>query len=385
MKTVGVLGVGSIADVYVHNMRHMPNCRIVAVAARDTARTQQRASDWNVSAETPAGLIARNDIDVILNLTPPLAHFETTRAALIAGKHVFSEKPLGITVAEAQALSALAAEAGLRLGVAPDTVFGAGLQKAREMIDAGMIGRPLMASASILYHGADGWHPNPAFFYRAAGGGPIHDVGPYFIAALASLFGPIGRVTARAFRGFETRTITAEGPEKGMTVPVEVPTSVLSLLSFRSGLEATLSASWDVWKTGQPPIEVHGTLGSLQLPHPAWHGGPLKFARPNGDWEIIPVEQSILAQHNWPPDNPSSANYRGIGLAEMIDALERGEPHRLSAEFATHVVEAADAIIASADADAAMSLALSPQRPAPIDAGDIARLIDAAPEPRDRR
>jgi predicted dehydrogenase len=224
------------------------------------------------------------------------------------------------------------------------------------MIDGGEIGRPLMATASIMYHGADSWHPNPAFFYRAAGGGPVHDVGPYFVGALVSLFGAVGEVTARGFRGFESRTITAEGPEQGMTVPVEVLTTVFALLRFQSAVEATLSASWDVWKTSQPAIEVHGTKGSLQLPHPAWHHGALKFAAPGGDWQTVAVDANALTIANWPPDAPSSSNYRGIGLAEMIDALEAGRPHRTPADLATHVVEVADAIVASATTDTAVPL-----------------------------
>lgn len=375
MKSVGVLGVGSIADVYVRNAARMRNYRIVAVASRDAERTRARAAAWGVAAETPDRLLARNDIDVILNLTPPAAHYATTLAALEAGKHVFCEKTLGIALKEAVALAEVADQRGLRLGVAPDTILGAGLQQARAMIDAGAIGRPLMASASILYHGADDWHPNPAFFYRAPGGGPVHDVGPYFLAALMTLLGPIEQVFATGFRGFETRSFTAEGPQKGLTVPVEVMTSALALATFRSGVQATLTTSWDVWRTSQPDLEIHGTLGSLSLPHPNWHGGPLRFARARGAWETVSLGEAPLDRPNWPPEQPRDCNYRGIGVAEMIDAMERGEPHRASADLAAHVVEAADAIVASAESGAPVALKLTPQRPAPFGAADAARLL----------
>ena len=386
MKSVGVLGTGSIADVYVRNAALMRNYRIAAVADRDAGRAEARAALWGVAAEAPDRLIARDDIDIILNLTPPAAHYATTMAALEAGKHVFCEKMLGTTLAEASALALAAERRGLRLGVAPDTILGAGLRKARAMIDAGAIGRPLMATASIMYHGADDWHPNPAFFYRTPGGGPVHDVGPYFLAALIVLLGPIEQVNASGFRGFETRTFTAEGPEKGLTVPVEVMTSVLALATFRSGLHAALMTSWDVWKNSQPDLEIHGTLGSLSLPHPNWHGGPLKFAPAHGDWEIVPLDDDLLARPNWPPETPLRSNYRGIGIAEMVDAMERGEPHRTSADLATHVVEAADAIVASAHAGAPVLLTLTPRRPAPFGPADVARLLkdpetDHAPRP----
>jgi predicted dehydrogenase len=203
----------------------------------------------------------------------------------------------------------------------------------------------------------------------------VHDVGPYPLAALVSLLGPIGTVRATGFRGFDTRTFTAHGPEKGLTVPVEVTTSVLALLSFRSGVEAVLTVSWDVWKSGQPDLEIYGTLGSLSLPHPNWHGGPLRFAAAGGGWEDIRIEESPLDRPNWPPAAPSSANYRGIGIAEMIDAMKRGEPHRTAADLAVHVVEAADAIVASARSGEPVSLALQPLRPAPFLPADAARLL----------
>lgn len=375
MKSVGILGVGNIADVYVHNLSRLKNTRVVAVASRDAARTAARAQAWGVAAETPESLLRREDVDIVLNLTPPAAHMATTRAALDAGKHVFSEKPIGISLMEAEWLSELAERRGRRLAVAPDSMLGAGFQKARTMIDAGAIGRPVMATASILYHGADGWHPNPAFFYRAAGGGPVHDVGPYMLSALIVLLGPIERIEATGARGFETRTITAEGPEKGLTVPVDVLTTVLALATFRSGVRASLMASWDVWRTGQPDLEIHGTEGSLSLPHPNWHGGPLRYARPGEDWQNVPLDGEPLAELNWPLQRPERANHRGIGIAEMVEAMDAGVPHRTSAELATHVVEAADAIVDAATSGEAVSLSGRPASPRPFTAADAARLF----------
>jgi predicted dehydrogenase len=164
-----------------------------------------------------------------------------------------------------------------------------------------------------------------------------------------------------------------------MIIPVETLTTVFALRRFRSGVEATLSASWDVWKASQPAIEIHGTKGSSQLPHPAWRHGPLRFAGPGGDWQAVAVDDNALTEANWPPDTPSSSNYRGIGLAEMIDAMETGCPHRTPADLATHVVEVADAIIASTTTDTVVSVTSAPQRPAPLDARDISRLISPMP------
>ena len=278
MKSVGVLGVGSIADVYVRNAARMRNYRIVAVAGRDAGRTPsargglgRRGGDAG-PADRPRRHRRHPQPDAAGGaLRDHHGGARGGQARLLredAGNHAGGSRALSPTMAE---------QRGLRLGVAPDTILGAGLQKARAMIDAGAIGRPLMATASILYHGADDWHPNPAFFYRAPGGGPVHDVGPYFLAALMALLGPIEQVYATGFRGFDTRTFTAEGPQKGLTVPVEVMTSVLALATFRSGVQATLTTSWDVWQNSQPDLEIHGTLGSLSLPHPNWHGGPLQI------------------------------------------------------------------------------------------------------------
>ena len=189
------------------------------------------------------------------------------------------------------------------------------------------------------------------------------------------LLGPIAKVTAGGFRGFETRTFTAEGSQKGMTVPVEVLTSVLALATFRSGVEAALMTSWDVWKNNQPDLEIHGTTGSLSLPHPNWHGGPLKYARARGSWEVVPLDDNPLAQPNWPPEKPLASNYRGIGIAEMIDAMEHGQPHRVSADLATHVVEAADAIISSAEGGEPVALSTAPRRPPIFEPADAARLL----------
>lgn len=372
---VGVLGVGNIADVYVWNLARTRNARVVAAASRDPARTLARASEWGVDAESPESLLRRDDIDIILNLTPPVAHFATTKAALEAGKHVFSEKPIGISLAEAESLAEYADARDLRLAVAPDALLGAGLQKARALIDEGAIGRPLMATASIMYHGADAWHPNPAFFYRAAGGGPTHDVGPYFLAALMLLLGPMESVQATGFKGFDTRTFTAEGPEKGLTVPVEVLTSVLALARFRSGVQATLMSSWDVWHTSQPDLEIHGTEGSLSLPHPNWHGGPLKIARPGSGWEDVALDDEPMARTNWPPQDPERANYRGIGIAEMIAAMDAGAPHRTPTDLATHVVEAADAIVLSTTTGAPVTLHGTFDRPRPFTTADARSLL----------
>jgi predicted dehydrogenase len=376
VKGVGLIGIGNIADVYVWNIARTSNARVVAVASRNFEHTRARAVQWNVLAESPEGLLRRDDIDIVLNLTPPAAHFGTTLAALEAGKHVFSEKPLGISKEQALALVEAADRRNLRLGVAPDSLLGAGLQKARLMITAGAIGRPLLATASIMYHGADDWHPNPAFFYQANGGGPVHDVGPYFLSALILLLGPIETIQASALKGFETRTFTAEGREKGLTVQVEVPTTNLALARFRSGAQASLMASWDVWRTGQPDLEIHGTEGSLSLPHPNWHGGPLRYSRAGAAWEEVPLEAEPMARPNWPPDNPLRANYRGIGIAEMIDAIHEGRPHRLPPDLATHVVECADAMVESAVHRKPIALYGMPQTPAHFTAADARRLLD---------
>ncbi len=222
-------------------------------------------------------LLADPDIEIVINLTVPLAHGPVSRQIITAGKHVYSEKPLAARFTEAQALMLAAAGRGVRVGCAPDTFLGAAHQACRRAIDAGRIGRPIAGAAAVLSHGMEHWHPNPEFFFKR-GGGPIHDIGPYYVTQLVNLLGPVTRVTAQASTASPTRTVTSE-PRRGQVIEVEVPTTVNGVLSFASGANVSLTASWDVWKHMRLPFEIYGSEGSMLVPDPNFFGDAPQITR----------------------------------------------------------------------------------------------------------
>jgi predicted dehydrogenase len=301
---------------------------------------------------TVDALLADPSIEVVLNLTPPAAHAAVTLAALAAGKHVYTEKPLATTRHDAADLIAAAAAADRRLGSAPDTFLGGGLQTARALIDEGAIGEPLTASATVAHLGPERWHPNPVIFY-AAGGGPLLDIGPYYAAALVSLLGPVARV-ASVGRGVGGERVIGSGPRAGQTIAAEVPTTVHGLLEFGSGVVGSLTASFDVVASDAPHLEIHGTAGSLSLGDPNWFDGWVRY-RPLGAeaWEDVPLRFDATVG-------------RGIGLADLITAIRGGTPHRASAEFGFHVLDVLLALEAGVASGRWAEIDSSTERPAPL-------------------
>ena len=296
-------------------------------------------------------------------------------AALEAGKHVYSEKPLATTLADGLKIIEMARAKRLRVGAAPDTISGAACQAARGAIDAGRIGRPLTAFASVLSHGMERWHPNPAFFFRK-GAGPVFDMGPYYISTLATLLGPVSAVQAIGQIGFAERTITATDSKfRGETIRVETFTSVQALLEFASGVQATFLASWDVWNSRQPPIEIHGEKGSLSVPDPNWFSGRVELAEGEADVGELSLADAPLARKNYPARHPAFANYRGLGLAEMARAIDEGRPHRASAEMALHTLAVMEAMLEAASEGRRVAIAVGCERPAPLATDEARRLL----------
>ena len=298
-------------------------------------------------------LLADASIEIVLNLTPPAAHVAVTRAALAAGKHVYTEKPLATTREDATGLLAAAEAAGRRLGSAPDTFLGGGLQTARALIDDGAIGEPLMASATVAHLGPERWHPNPGIFY-APGGGPLLDIGPYYASALVSLLGPITRVAAVG-RGVGSERVIGSGPRAGQTIRAEVPSTVGGILEFASGVVGSLAASFDVVASEAPHLEIHGTAGSLSLGDPNWFDGWVRY-RPLGAeaWEDVPLRFDATVG-------------RGIGLADLITALRVGAPHRASASFGFHVLDVLLALEGAVASGQWAPISSTTERPAPLD------------------
>lgn len=341
---IGVIGCGSISGAYMRNASLFKGVEIVACADLNPATARKRADEFGLRAMDGDALIASPDIDLVLNLTIPTAHFDVTMQALSENKHVFTEKPLGVTAAQGRKLVAAARKRGLLVGSAPDTFLGAAGRYARRMMEDGVIGTPVVGTAFMMGRGMEHWHPDPSFYYQP-GGGPVLDMGPYYLTMLVNLMGPIRRVQAVSTSGQDERLITAAGPKSGTTFQVGTPTSVLSLLEFACGAMVTFGASWDVFRHSPPPIELHGTEGSLRLPDPDTFGGGVGVSQRGAVWKEMDTEPFPFGQLNWPVASPEQANYRMVGLADLARALLTGGKPRASADLALHVLEVMEAIL----------------------------------------
>jgi predicted dehydrogenase len=350
---VGIVGCGDVTNLYLPGTAPFDSIELAACADLDADRAAALSARGGFPAVAPDALLADPNIDIVLILTPPAAHARVARAAIAAGKHVYTEKPLAVTRDDAAAMLSEAAAAGVRVGAAPDTFLGGGLQTARAVIDSGAIGTPIAVSATVAHLGPEGWHPNPGIFY-ARGGGPLLDVGPYYMTALVSMLGPITAVTAVG-RGAGSERLIGSGPRAGETVTAEVPTTVFATLAFESGVVGGLTASFDAVWSEAPHFEIHGTAGSLVLGDPDQFDGEVRY-RPRGAkaWEDIPLQFD-------------GSVGRGIGLADFIDAIRTGRPHRASGELAFHVLDVLLAIETASTSARTEHVTSRVERPAPLD------------------
>lgn len=354
---VGVIGCGFISGIYMQAGRTFRNLEIVACADLIHKRAQARAEEFGIpAAVSNEELLADPEIEIVANLTTPDAHYSVCMDAVNAGKSVHVEKPLSITREEGQTLLKTAANKGVRVGGAPDTFLGAGMQTCRKLIDDGWIGEPIGASAFMLCHGHESWHPDPGFYYKV-GGGPMFDMGPYYLTALISLLGPIRRVTGSARITFPERTITS-APKYGTKIQVDVPTHVAGVIDFRSGAVATLVTSFDVWSHQLPNIEIYGTEGSMRVPDPNNFGGPVLIRRSGAkEWTEMPLTHGF------------AENSRGIAVADMACAIRSGREHRASGKLAYHVLEAMHGFHEASDSGRHYQMESTVERPAPLPLG----------------
>ncbi len=325
---VGIIGCGNISGIYLKNCTQVfDNLEVVAVADIIPERARARAEEFNIpKACSVEELLSDPEIKIVINLTVPGAHAEVCMAALKAGKSVYVEKPLAVKREDGAEILRLAEEKGLLVGCAPDTFMGGGLQTCRKLIDDGWIGETVAATAFMACHGHESWHPDPEFYYKP-GGGPMFDMGPYYLTALISLIGPIRRVTSSARITFPERLITSQ-PKRGTRVKVEVPTHVAGVLDFENGAIGTIITSFDVWAHHLHNIEIYGSEGTLKVPDPNTFKGPVMVRRKDsGEWKEIPLTHGF------------AENSRGIGVADMAIALAEGRKHRANGKMAYHVLD----------------------------------------------
>jgi len=353
---VGVIGAGVIAEQYLENLTKAPAVSIEMVADLDPARSEQRARQYGVPAfGTPEELLARDDIELVVNLTIPKAHEEVTIAALKSGKHVWSEKPLALDKVSAARIKQQALMSGREVCCAPDTFLGPGIQTGLRLVAEGRIGKITGATTAFEVLGPESWHPNPDFLY-AKGGGPIFDMGPYYLTALVCALGPVSRVVARSSQARDFRVI-GSGPRAGERFPVEVPTNVIALIDFVGGQIAQSSFSFDCARPRAGVVEIHGTEGTLVFPDPNSHEGTLQLFKVDSndsEPELISCVGEVMQ--------------RGVGVIEMAQAIREGRPPRAGIDLAAHVVEVLQALEEAATAGGEVSvtsIANSPELLAP--------------------
>jgi predicted dehydrogenase len=353
---VGVIGCGNISPAYLRAARLFPILDIRGLADLDRQAAEARANEFNLKATSIEALLADPTIELIVNLTIPKAHVAVGLQAIAAGKHVHSEKPLGVAVAEARKLIKAAEARNLRVGCAPDTFLGGAHQTCRKLIDEGRIGRPIAGTAFFMCPGHERWHPNPAFYYQE-GGGPMLDMGPYYITDLVNLLGPVARVAGMATKLRSKRVIASE-PRRGEKIPVKTATHVAGSLEFVGGAVVTIAMSFDVARHKHVPIELYGEAGALIVPDPNYFGGEIEIATADQEWTRVPTEHAY-----------ADGNYRIIGAADMATAIRRRRRHRASGELAFHVLEVMEAFQRSSDAGRFVAIKSRPKRPAPLPTG----------------
>jgi predicted dehydrogenase len=362
-----VIGCGNISSIYLENAAKWDILDLRSCANRTLSRAQSQAEKFRVPQAAPiADVLNDPEIELIINLTTPDVHAEIGLAALRAGKSVYNEKPLAVSREDGRLLLAEAEARGLRVGCAPDTFLGGGLQTCRQLIDAGEIGTPVGATAFMFIQGPEAWHPDPGFLYRF-GAGPLFDIGPYYLTALISMLGPVRRVTGSARTTYPERTI-GSGPKKGQTIPVETPTHIASILDFAGGPVATLVTSFDVavsagaalnlYDAGGALLEIQGTSGTLSMPDPNMFGGPVRIRRlGETEWREIPLTHA------------HTGNDRCLGVADLAYALRTGRPHRANGRLAYHVLDAMHAVLEASSSGQHIELTSSCERPAALPAG----------------
>ena len=363
---VGVIVCGNIADIYFHNSKNFfNNFEIIACADLNPEASKKYSEKYGIKNLSVEELLSNEDIQLVINLTIPNAHFEVSKSILNSGKHSYSEKPISIEFDEGKELLNLAKSKNLYVGSAPDTFLGAGIQKSKQVIEDGTIGEIVLGSISMGVAGHEIWHPNPDFYYKY-GGGPILDMGPYYFSALVNLLGPVKSVYSQSRTVYSQREI-GSGERKGEKIAVDIPTTLISQIEFSNGALIDSFFSFDVYKHNKSHIELFGTKGVINVPDPNMFGGEIKICdEKKSDWKTIKTDNMNLGRLNTnrtggekndkANEDPTSANFRGIGVCEMIDSIKKNKINRCSGELSLHVLEIMQSILKSAKIDEKVNL-----------------------------
>ena len=346
---VGIIGAGVISKTYIENLTSFADTEVVAIGDLFPEAARTRAEEFGVAASGDVSAVLDNpDVELVVNLTIPVAHAEVAGQAIAAGKHVWNEKPLSLDRESGRALLEAADAAGLLVGCAPDTFLGSGLQKSRSLLEAGEIGTPLTALVLMQGPGPESWHPNPAFLFQE-GAGPLFDIGPYYLTALAQFFGAVSSVAAIGSKARETRTI-GSGPKAGEQFDVTVPSQYSALVQYESGQSATMIYSFDSAQK-RTLLEITGTEGTMAVPDPNRFDGPVSVRRRDDDDFTVVAETEGLSS-------------RGTGALDMARAIREGRPHRAQGALAYHVLDTMIAIAESGDSSQFVTVQSTVDKPA---------------------
>ncbi|MET3925612.1 Gfo/Idh/MocA family oxidoreductase [Devosia sp. 2618] len=372
---VGIIGAGNISSAYLRLAPLFKGLDVRAIADIAPAAAQKQAAEFGVAAQTPDELLKNSEIDVVVNLTIPSAHYAVSMDIVSAGKHAYSEKPFVLSLEEGVSLRKAADERGLKVGSAPDTFLGGAHQQAREIIDSGQLGKIMSGTTHVMSRGMEHWHPNPDFFFQP-GAGPILDLGPYYVTDLIHLLGPVKRLSAFTNMARTEREVTAEGPCKGTFVKVATPTTIHGVLEFASGAIVTIGASWDVAAHGHHNIELYGTDGSIFLPDPNFFGGDLVTADIAGERTNVTPWDHPFGVANQELDQPiPRANYRAAGLADMMASIEGGYRARCGLDVALHVVDVMTSLLKAGESGQVITLTTTCERPLALGPADARALL----------
>lgn len=374
---VGIMGAGNISGAYLRLAPLFKGLEVRAVADIRPEAAKLRADEFGVAAQTPDELLKNSEIDVIVNLTIPATHYQVSSDIISAGKHAYSEKPFVLSVEEGLALKKAADERGLKVGSAPDTFLGGAHQQAREIIDSGQLGKIMSGTTHVMSRGMEHWHPNPDFFFQP-GGGPILDLGPYYVTELVHLLGPVKRLSAFTNMARAERTVTADGPYKGSIIKVGTPTTIHGILEFHNGAIVTVGASWDVAAHGHHNIELYGTDGSIFVPDPNFFGGDLVTATLDGTrTPVAPWEHPFGKANQDLEKAMPRANYRAAGLADMMNTIESGAPARCGLDVALHVIEVLTGLLKAGETGEVLTLTTTCERPLALGPDEAQALLKA--------
>ena len=378
---VGLIGCGHIAETYFRAEKYFNNIKIIKCADINLKAARKCSKEYGIKFLTVNEILKDQEVEIILNLTIPRAHYEISKKALLNGKHVYSEKPLAINLKDGKELLKISRRKKLYLGNAPDTFLGGGIQKSKELVEKNIIGKIKLGNAVFAFPGIQSYHPNPEPWFAKLEGGPVIDMGPYYITALVNLLGPAKKVSGRIINGSKYRTIGI-GPKKGRKFKVNCPTTYLSTITFKNNTVIRLTLSFDVIAHQRNHIELYGEKGSMIVPDPNMFGGSVFTCKKLGDnWKEFKTTKmhlgkiNIRTQSSRANEAPTNANYRGAGLSEMAYSIEKKRKHLCNGEISLHVLDIITSIMKASKSGVNQSINTDCIKPKKFTNIDIRKII----------